>query len=287
MEKTLKHLLITGANKGIGYGIIDMLLANKSSGYKIILAVRSLENGNLALKELKSKHKELAELVSVHQLDITDSNSVDNFFKVVETEYESRIDCLVNNAGVAIKGPEFNTKVFDFTLGTNYYSTVDFTEKILEKGFISESGKIIFVASSLGKMNQIKKQELADRFLDKELNEEKLLQLSKEFRASIEDNTYSEKGWPSSAYGISKLLLNKYSLVLSTRKSILDHNIQVYSCCPGWVRTDMGGPQAYRSLEEGSVNPVYLIDLEYTINKELQGKFFYDCKVDDIDVLKI
>jgi len=41
----------------------------------------------------------------------------------------------------------------------------------------------------------------------------------------------------------------------------------------------MGGPNAHRSLEEGVVCPVYLVDLPFKVNPEFQGKFFLDQKV--------
>ena len=42
-------------------------------------------------------------------------------------------------------------------------------------------------------------------------------------------------------------------------------------------------PKAERSIEEGVLCLVYLINLEYKIKKEFQGQFFYDSKVDSVD----
>ena len=41
----------------------------------------------------------------------------------------------------------------------------------------------------------------------------------------------------------------------------------------------MGGANASRSVEEGIQTILYLINLENKVNIELQGKFFYDCKI--------
>jgi len=42
------------------------------------------------------------------------------------------------------------------------------------------------------------------------------------------------------------------------------------------VRTELGGPHAPRSLEEGIVCPIYMVELPFKVNPEFQGKFFYD-----------
>ena len=47
---------------------------------------------------------------------------------------------------------------------------------------------------------------------------------------------------------------------------------------PGWVKTDMGGKIAPKTVEEGCVTQMYLIDLPYKRDPELNGKFFYECK---------
>ena len=57
---------------------------------------------------------------------------------------------------------------------------------------------------------------------------------------------------------------------------VIAKKIQAYVCCPGWVKTDMGGPNAYRELHEGAITPMYLIDLPFEVNPEFQGKFFSD-----------
>ena len=49
--------------------------------------------------------------------------------------------------------------------------------------------------------------------------------------------------------------------------------IAVNSMCPGWVRTEMGGPNAARSVEEGADTAVWLAD---EAPHELTGKFFRD-----------
>ena len=48
MNKITKTIVVTGANKGIGFGIVDDLLKNKNLAYKIVLCSRNIDNGNKA-----------------------------------------------------------------------------------------------------------------------------------------------------------------------------------------------------------------------------------------------
>ena len=47
--------------------------------------------------------------------------------------------------------------------------------------------------------------------------------------------SYLEKGWPKSAYGMSKLGINIYSGILAFNEQVNAKNIQVYACSPGYV----------------------------------------------------
>ncbi len=57
--------------------------------------------------------------------------------------------------------------------------------------------------------------------------------------------------------------------------ALKEYGIAVNSMCPGWVRTDMGGPNADRSVEEGAHTAVWLAD---EAPQKLTGIFFRDCE---------
>jgi NAD(P)-dependent dehydrogenase (short-subunit alcohol dehydrogenase family) len=75
------------------------------------------------------------------------------------------------------------------------------------------------------------------------------------------------------SYCLSKLALNGLTIMLA--QVLGADGIAVNSMCPGWVRTDMGGPNATRSVEEGADTAVWLAD---EAPHELTRKFFRDRK---------
>ena len=77
-------------------------------------------------------------------------------------------------------------------------------------------------------------------------------------------------GW-SPAYCISKTALNGVTAQLTAALP----KFAVNSVCPGWVRTDMGGQRATRSVEEGADTIVWLAT---DAPQELTGKFLRDRK---------
>ena len=75
------------------------------------------------------------------------------------------------------------------------------------------------------------------------------------------------------AYRLSKLALNGLTQILA--KNAQGSNVLVNAACPGWVRSDMGGPAAERSLEEGADGIVWLATLP---DGGPSGGFFRDRK---------
>ena len=76
---------------------------------------------------------------------------------------------------------------------------------------------------------------------------------------------YLEKGWPKWGYAISKLCINMFARVLADYPSVVEKRLQVYSVCPGWVKTDMAGDEAELTIQEGALTPVFAIELPHEI----------------------
>lgn len=103
-------------------------------------------------------------------------------------------------------------------------------------------------------------EDLQEKFRCEALTEEDLVDLMKKFVEDAKNEVHEREGWPSSAYGVSKLGVTVLSRILAQRldeKRKADR-ILLNACCPGWVKTDMTGGQGFETVEEGAVTPVYL-----------------------------
>lgn len=88
---------------------------------------------------------------------------------------------------------------------------------------------------------------------------------------SSESGSLAVMGAETPAYSVSKAALNALTRMLADE--LRPSGILVNSVCPGWVATEMGGPQAPRSIEEGAESVVWAVTLPDT---GPTGGFFRD-----------
>ena len=171
-------------------------------------------------------------------LDVSSTESIETAAKHFALK-NLMIDVLINNAGIGIRG--------DRSL---LHDEIDILDKILLTNsygplrvtraflkYIKTPGRVIMISSTGGKMSG------------------------------------DVGGW-SPAYCVSKTLLNAITRQLAWE--LKDNQISVNAACPGWVRTDMGGPEAPRSIQRGAETPVWLAS---EASQDLTGLFFRDNKV--------
>ena len=159
--------------------------------------------------------------VEVMQLDVTDPDSVQ---RLVDDLEGRSIDMLINNAGIF---PRFSTLAeteFDsvaMILDVNVIGPMRVTKALLPNLEAGDQKKIINITSSLG---------------------------------SIENNGYGQ----FYGYRESKSALNMFSKTLAVE--LADQGFIVIAQHPGWVQTDMGGPEANLTPEESITGMRAVID---------------------------
>jgi len=262
----MKIILVTGGNRGIGLDICRQL---DRLGHKVIMGSRDFEKGIEAANSLSDN-------AMVKQLDVTDENSIQGLFSFVGEEF-GRLDVLINNAGL------------NSSSSGNKKSILRSVKGIMEKhipGIRKMTGKIVPLLKNAGIIG--KHGHVADIPLDEvkyvmETNLYGAWRMGQVFLPLLEKskngriiNISSGMGEMKSlagdyaAYRMSKVSLNALTIMLA--RELEEKGISVNAMCPGWVKTDMGGPNATREVSQGADTAVWLA----TEPRIPTGKFFRD-----------
>lgn len=102
-SKTKTIVLVTGANKTIGYETVKALLESDKP-YHVFLGSRSLERGQEAVATLQKECTASSNTVQVLQLDVSSDSSIEKAFETVKASV-GRLDVLINNAGMQLLDP--------------------------------------------------------------------------------------------------------------------------------------------------------------------------------------
>jgi NAD(P)-dependent dehydrogenase (short-subunit alcohol dehydrogenase family) len=140
-----KVALVTGSSRGIGFVTSTTLARN---GFLTYASMRNLDKE----KEIRLVvDKEKIPLKTI-QLDVTDSNSVDNAIKSI-MEQSGRIDVLVNNAGYGLVGAfeELGMEEIKQQYETNLFGVMRVTQAVLPIMRKQKSGIIVNMSSGAGR----------------------------------------------------------------------------------------------------------------------------------------
>jgi len=193
----------------------------RRGGIRVVLTARNETKGKAATGQLRDEGLE----VDFHELDVTSEQSVKTFAGWLEGTC-NRCDILVNNAGIAVdpRGSRFldsRPATYRQTLDTNFFGPLLLTQALLPLMKRDRYGRIVNISSGQG--------QLADM------------------------------GVGTPAYRISKTALNALTCVIAAE--LTGSGILVNSMCPGWVKTDMGGPGAPRTVQQGADTAIWLATL--------------------------
>jgi NAD(P)-dependent dehydrogenase (short-subunit alcohol dehydrogenase family) len=225
MSTSKKIAFVTGANKGLGFEISRQL---GKLGATVLLGTRDKKRGLAAAEKLK------IEGIHAHSLiiDVTHEPSIVRAAEFIQQEY-GRLDILVNNAGImedpSLKPSSVPHDILRDVFDTNFFGAITVSQTLLPLLKKSAAGRIVNISSSLGSLTL--QADPGGPFADM-----KVL-----------------------GYNSSKTALNAFTVHLAFE--LRDTPIKVNSGCPGWVKTDIGGPNAPGTVEEGADTPVWLATL--------------------------
>ncbi|KAJ1387756.1 Short-chain dehydrogenase/reductase SDR [Sesbania bispinosa] len=266
--------VVTGGNRGIGFEICRQLADH---GVTVILTSRDDSVGVESAKVLQEGGLDVA----CHQLDVLDSESINQFAQWLQENYGG-LDILVNNAGVNFNFGSHNNSVENarLVIDTNYYGTKHMIEAMIPLMKSSAAGaRIVNVSSRLGRLNgkrnRLENEALREQLSDVEsLSEELIDEIVTTFLQQVEDGTWTSGGWPQTFtdYSVSKLAVNAYTRFLAGKLSERPEGKIYINCyCPGWVKTALTGYAGSVTVEEGADTGVWLSLLP---DQAITGKFF-------------
>jgi NAD(P)-dependent dehydrogenase (short-subunit alcohol dehydrogenase family) len=232
----MRTVLITGANKGIGFETARQLA---QLGYFVYLGSREIANGIEAVNKLNSIGLYNIETI---QIDVSDKASVIQAKIALESKIEL-LDVLINNAAITGEQPqnistcdiENYRKVFD----TNYFGAIQTTQQFIPLLQKSALPIIINVSSEVGS----------------------LMMHTSEGR---------NPNWDFfNAYGSSKTALNSFTVMLANE--FKSTNFKVNSVTPGYTATDLNDHKGIKTVEQGAKPIVKLAIMD---REGPTGKFF-------------
>ncbi|PYH40871.1 putative carbonyl reductase [Aspergillus saccharolyticus JOP 1030-1] len=209
-----KIVLITGANKGVGYETAKALLLT-SADYHVLLASRDPARGAEALESLQ-REPTIQGTAAAMQLDVTDDASIQAAAQQVKERY-GRLDVLINNAGISNKSSNPGEQV-RANMATNVVGPVVVTDAFEPLLKAATDPRIIFVTSSLGSLGH----------------------------ASNPNSIYysTKASYPYDYYRASKAALNMIMVEYGKRNP----EIKVFGGDPGWLATDLANKEQMQKL---------------------------------------
>ena len=231
----MKKILITGANKSIGYETAHQLL---QKGYYVYLGSRKLMKGEEAVERLKSEGLNQVEAV---QIDVSDQQSVNAARTEIGKKTEV-LDVLINNAGINGGMPQTalgaSIEQFKNVFETNLFGVVRVIQAFTDLLKKSPEPRIVNVSSSQGSLT------LAT------------------------DTSYEYYKHKGAVYQPSKSALNMYSIILAYE--LRDTLIKVNMVDPGFIKTDFNNHRGTGKVEDAAAR---IIKYALIDNDGPTGKF--------------
>jgi NAD(P)-dependent dehydrogenase (short-subunit alcohol dehydrogenase family) len=211
----MKTVLITGANKGIGFETARQLA---QQGYHVYLGSRDLAGGQRAAQQLHAEG--LAEVEAI-QLDVTSADSVQAARAEIGRQTPV-LDALVNNAAITGGMPQAalgaTLATFQEVFATNVFGVVQVTQAFIDLLRPAPQPRIVNVGSSGASLT---------------------------LSSDPDWKYYHHKG---AVYPASKAALHMFTIVLAYE--LRDTTFKVNAVDPGFTATDLNGHRGTGTVEQ-------------------------------------
>ena len=197
--------IVTGSNSGIGFETARVLAGN---GATVVMACRNLEKANPKADEIRAAHP--GANVDVMQLDLSDLDSVRRFAEAFRAKH-SRLDLLINNAGIMVPPYGKTAQGFETQFGVNHLGHFALTGSLLDLMTHTPDSRIVTVSSVAHLMGRI------------------------DFSDLNWENGYKAQA----AYGQSKLANLLFTYELQRRLAAAGKDTLAVAAHPGWTETNL------------------------------------------------
>jgi len=204
-DQTGRVAVVTGSNSGIGFETARALAAK---GATVIMACRNLDKANPKAEEIRAAHPGFN--VEVMQLDLSNLDSVRQFAEAFRAKH-SRLDLLINNAGIMVPPYGKTAQGFETQFGVNHLGHFALTGSLLDLIVNTPGARIVTVSSIAHYLGNIQFSDLN-----------------------------WEKGYkPQPAYGQSKLANLLFTYELQRRLAAAGKDTLAVAAHPGWTETNL------------------------------------------------
>ena len=210
--QTGRIALVTGANSGLGFETARMLAMR---GAEVIMACRNRSKGEQAVQRVREAYP--AAQVSLLPLDLADLGSVEDAATTLSAEH-TRLDLLINNAGVMVPPFARTKQGFELQFGTNHLGHFAFTGRLLPLILKTPGSRVVVLSSAGANFGRIDLDDL-----------------------NYERRRFSKWG----AYCQSKLANLMFALELARRLSAARHGTIATAAHPGGAATDLQRDAAF------------------------------------------
>lgn len=219
-DQSGRTAVVTGANTGIGRETARMLARR---GADVVLACRSRDKGEAAVATIAAEKP--AGRVSLELLDLGDLESVAAFAERLMAG-RSRLDLLINNAGVMVPPLSRTAQGFELQFGTNHLGHFALTGRLLPLLQSTPGARVVVVSSVAQRLGRIDFDDL-----------------------NWERRRYDD----FRAYGQSKLANMMFALELHRRLAAAGAELRATAAHPGWTATDLQRTTFFTRL----LNPLF------------------------------